>query len=319
MSKPLLKCVLVTGCAGDIGLSIGRLLRHAEVCEKVIGIDVHDHHPGEKFFDACEVVPRADDPAYEARLARVVQEHQPDLIVPMTEAEIGRFSARKQSSVLKIPLLMADQKSVEVGLDKWLTAEFLREENLPFPWTVLADTCHPNALPCIWKARSGRGSKNVRIVPDQRTADFLSGSDRKGFIWQELLLPDSEEFTCGVFRSKAGDVRAVSFRRELSGGLTGKGEVAELPEISQLLEELAEKLSLVGSINVQLRLTPKGPRIFEINPRFSSTVLFRHLLGFEDVVWSIRDLLGLKIPPYVPPKAGTRFYRISQEIIQSRS
>ena len=35
--------------------------------------------------------------------------------------------------------------------------------------------------------------------------------------------------------------------------------------------------------------TKKGPMIFEINPRFSSTVYMRHKLGFTDVIWSLKE------------------------------
>jgi len=45
-------------------------------------------------------------------------------------------------------------------------------------------------------------------------------------------------------------------------------------------------------MNVQLRLTDKGPRVFEINPRFSSTVLMRHRLGYCDVLWAMDEVEG---------------------------
>ena len=55
---------------------------------------------------------------------------------------------------------------------------------------------------------------------------------------------------------------------------------------------VAEQLDLIGSMNIQLRLTADGPRIFEINPRFSSTVYMRNLIGFSDVIWSVKDTLN---------------------------
>ena len=35
--------------------------------------------------------------------------------------------------------------------------------------------------------------------------------------------------------------------------------------------------------------------IFEINPRFSSTVLMRNYLGFTDLLWSLQEKFGLKL------------------------
>lgn len=45
-------------------------------------------------------------------------------------------------------------------------------------------------------------------------------------------------------------------------------------------------------MNVQLRLTDSGPRVFEINPRFSSTALMRQKMGFTDVLWAVDEAEG---------------------------
>ena len=58
------------------------------------------------------------------------------------------------------------------------------------------------------------------------------------------------------------------------------------------------------------------PVVFEINPRFSSTVLFRHLLGFEDLKWSIEELLGDEISNFNKPKNGIEFFKGYNEYIK---
>ena len=80
---------------------------------------------------------------------------------------------------------------------------------------------------------------------------------------------------------------------------------------------MAEKLDLNGSINVQLRLRDNVPLVFEINPRFSSTVLFRHLFGYKDVLWAIEDKLHIPLSSYHPPANGGKFYKGFQEYIQN--
>jgi carbamoyl-phosphate synthase large subunit len=80
--------------------------------------------------------------------------------------------------------------------------------------------------------------------------------------------------------------------RRLVGGFTGWAKVIDDEEIRRQCTHLADSLELRGSINVQLRVTDRGPRIFEINPRFSSTVLMRHKMGYQDVVWVLKESLG---------------------------
>ena len=73
------------------------------------------------------------------------------------------------------------------------------------------------------------------------------------------------------------------------------------------------KLDLTGSINVQLRIQENIPKIFEINPRFSSTVLFRHLFGFEDLIWSIEDSMGYILSDNRSNVIGKKFYKGFEE------
>ena len=187
------------------------------------------------------------------------------------------------------------------------TANFLKNNSIQCPWTIKAEQGLPPKLPCIFKPRSGQGSKRFEIVKDNARAEELLHSS--GYIFQELLLPDDQEYTCGVFRSKAGELRIILMNRTLSGGLTGKGKVVENKEIESYVRIIAEALDVEGAINMQLRMTATGPVLFEINPRLSSTVVFRHKLGFEDLLWVMEDIANLPIRKYNKPKTGTQFYR----------
>ena len=92
-------------------------------------------------------------------------------------------------------------------------------------------------------------------------------------------------------------------------------EVVENEKIERTLHEIATVLELRGAINVQLRFDREGPKVFEINPRFSSTVGFRHALGFRDFVWALLESRGMSVESYCPPKVGTRIFRGSYPIV----
>ena len=135
------------------------------------------------------------------------------------------------------------------------------------------------------------------------------------FIKQEYLNKEAEEYTCGLYRSTQGEVRSIIVKRTLMGGFTGYGEVCLDKEITRLLSSIAVKLNLIGSINIQLRNSDKGPCVFEINPRFSSTVRFRDMLGFNDLIWSLQDNLHLSIDPYTSLNEGKKIYKGFSEYI----
>ena len=56
---------------------------------------------------------------------------------------------------------------------------------------------------------------------------------------------------------------------------------------SKILCKLANLIDLNGCINIQLKILKGVPKIFEINPRLSSTVYMRHELGFNDLVYGL--------------------------------
>ena len=304
--------VLVTGCGGDIGLAIGRILQEAQCADTVIGCDIEADHAGWVFFDDCFVVERATSPNYMDSLMQLVEKEHVDLVIPSSEPELrtlyeNDFFGRKDL------FLTANKKAMEVGFDKYRTAEFLQKHGLPHPWTQIAAHGMPQEFPCILKSRTGCGSKDVRILTEENNCDQVFES--KDEIFQELIEGDDAEYTCGLFRSSSGEIRSIILRRKLRGGLTGSGIVETNSEIEELLHAIALHLDLQGSINVQLRLRAGIPYVFEINPRFSSTVRFRYKLGFSDVIWSMQDFLHRVVDRYQTPMIGTRFYKIYEDII----
>ena len=102
------------------------------------------------------------------------------------------------------------------------------------------------------------------------------------------------------------------------GGLTGWARVVKNKQVGNLLNVIAKGWNLEGSINVQLRITKIGPMIFEVNPRFSSTVYMRHKLGFTDVLWSLKEFFDEPIK-LSSAEAGTVLVRKQDVMILSKS
>lgn len=300
--------ILVTGCGGDIGQSIGKILKSNTLFGKVYGVDLHMEHAGIFIFDECFVGKRVDDSQYVEFINKLIDKYQIDILLSASEPELRSFLVTRVHEQFTVStVVMANDLSMDVGFDKLKTAQFLEQHQLPFPITTLASATTNPKFPCILKSRTGSGSKDLFIVKDEEELSFFT---RKypDFICQEFLPGVDSEYTCGLFRSNS-DCRTIIFKRKLMGGFSGFGIVEENQKIKELLLLLAQKLNLQGSINVQLRIVNDTPYIFEINPRFSSTVRFRHLLGFEDVFWSIKSALNLPIDDFVDPPIGKRFYK----------
>ena len=308
--------ILVTGCGGDIGQSVGKILSKSKYAKNVYGIDISDKNAAQFVFDNFDIGPKVSDKNYIIEIEKYVIKNEIDIIIPVSEHELRFYTDNYTETPIigGAMVLMANHFSRQIGFNKKNTSLFLKENNLPNP--ILYTVNGTNTIfPLIAKPNTGAGSSNIFIVDNLEEFRFLANKN-EDFIFQELLDGKEGEFTCCAYRSKNDEIRSIIFKRELSsGGYSGYGEVIEDHRISTLLVEIAKLLNLEGSINIQLRIHKKMPVVFEINPRFSSTILFRHLLGFKDLEWSIQEFLGEEISDYTKPQVGKCFFKGYNEYI----
>jgi len=279
-----MKRILVTAIGGDIGQSIAQCLKDNEDDIFLFGTDIHDKHGGGLFLDKFYSVPLATSPNYLQAISDFVKKENIDVIIPVNENEIKLLT----NSIHGLQMIHCGKEIVNTGLDKLATMEFLKTLGIEVPWTVNADNETPYDFPCIMKPRFSSGSRSIFIIKSNAEAKFFSNKYPE-CVFQELLEPFEKEITCGLYRSKKGHIESIQFERILVGGLTAWAKVVKNKQVENLLNVIAKGWNLEGSINVQLRITHKGPMIFEINPRFSSTVYMRHKLGFTDVLWSLKE------------------------------
>jgi carbamoyl-phosphate synthase large subunit len=307
--------ILVTGCGGDIGQSIGKILLKSKYTKNLFGIDISNKNAAQFIYPNFSIGVPFTHPDYLQRLELFIDEHDIDLIIPIAEPELRFFSEQNiLKGIGKAKMITASALALEIGFDKFKTAEFLKRENLPFPETFLAKSLKRiDNFPVILKSKTGSGSKDIHKINSIEEFLFHTKNTIDDYVVQEFISDEKGEFTCGVFRSSSKEIRTQIFKRELTGGYSGYGQVIKNKNITTLLENISKKINLRGSINVQLRIKDTIPYVFEINPRFSSTILFRHLFGFEDLIWSIEDLTDHNLSEYIPNENITKFYKGFQE------
>lgn len=306
--------ILVTGCEGDIAISIAKIIKSEGIAHTLVGCDIHQGKLSSFYYDRSYTGARADSENYRESLFSIVEQEHIDIVVPASEPEL-RVLLKNNFFDRKDLFLTANEKAMRIGFDKYETARLLKDNNLPYPWTVIAFAKNPCEVPCILKSRTGCGSRDIHVVTDSNIEYLKEQYASDAFIYQELLPDDCGEYTCGVWRGSDLNVRTVILKRKLYGGFTGSGTVIRNENIEIFLVKIAALLDLHGSINVQLRLKNGAPFVFEINPRFSSTVMFRHKMGFKDFVWSLEDKCNEAVEPYTAPEQGTSFYKVFEELV----
>jgi len=310
--------ILLTAIGGDISQSIAKLLKHADPSVHLIGTDTNTENAGKFYVDKFLTIPFADAPSYLSTMKFIIEKYNVDCVIPINENEILKFHQHIANNEYEHSnkIIIAQTDGFQNFFDKYKTIRFLKNllPSIGLPWTTYSDV-PPKNFPCIYKPLNSSGSRGLKIIS-------LKDYERYGYrlekgIFQELLYPSSEEYTCGVYRNKS-ETQIITLHRQLKGGLTGYAEVVYDEDIFNYCKIIADAIQLNGSINIQLIKTETGPKLFEINPRFSSTVIFRHYMHFTDVMWSINDKLFKKCETnFVVKKViGKKFYRVYSEIIE---
>ncbi|MEK9657777.1 MAG: ATP-grasp domain-containing protein [bacterium] len=291
------KNILVTGCADANGQAIINIIRDAFPKFFIVGTDVYANHVGKFMCNQFEIVPFASHDNYISVIQNLIDKYDINILVPTSEIEICFFNKRRTFlNHLDVSVLIINEFAVDVGLDKLKTMETLGEKNILVPWTLNAQIDDPKEYPCIFKNRSTSGSKSVELIHNAKEAQRCCLREKS--VWQEVLLPANQEYTCCIYRSKSGEIRILVMLRELENGETKYAKIVQSNEINCYLKSIALALDLKGSMNIQLVLTKNGPLLFEINPRFSSTVGFRHLVGFRDFEWQLLELMKIDLVPF---------------------
>ena len=290
MDKPI---ILISAIYGDIGCSAVRSLR--EVAKKIVGCDMKPYSPVSHLVDKFYEAPAATDTAnYMAFLRKVIIREKVDFFLPVSETEIEVLNIqRKELESLGVRLLLNNRNIIDTFLDKLKTVQYLEGLNIRVPRTMLlSDYDGSYGYPVIVKSKKSHGSKKLRKIIDMHDLEYVRKKSDGSLLIQEYIGSDEEEYTTGVF-SDGNNVSSITFRRKLGfGSMSIEAILVDEPYLHKIAQHIARDMGLIGSINIQSRRVENDFIPFEINPRLSSTLLFRKRFGFDDVVWWLNVLGG---------------------------
>lgn len=305
---------LITAVGGDIGSSVARILGKELTKKALAGCDLTPYAAGRDevgtFFLAP---PYTEESRYMDAVLKACSRYHITHILPMTEGEILLYHRNRQVfDTDGIKLMINSPHILDTAMSKYRTARAVTSMGLDSPKTWKPGECREEiTYPVIVKPDMGCGSRKVRIA-DSRQKYEEAVSEISDAVVQEYIGTPEEEYTMGVF-SNGLDTQSITFRRTLgAGGMTCRAQLLEDAETHRIAQTALQAFGLEGCINIQMRKQDGRYYIFEINPRISSTAGFRHLLGFQDVLWWLELLDGKrgKIPyqPVRQPAVGIRTF-----------
>lgn len=311
-----MKKIWVTGTGGDVGAGIVKCILDGMPKAALLSCDIKPIVPFLDRFEKHFMVPRYDSAEYFSVIKSICLENKVTHFFPTTEPEILlAHQARDFFAEHGIFPVINNAQILDIATSKYKTAMFLKKNGINTPDTYLPEDM-PAALeyPLIVKPDFGRGSATVQKVHNPEELERALQSVISPVIQQYIGSAD-QEYTVGVF-SDGRRIQSIAYRRTLGrGGMSVFVEVVKDALLDEIAHRTASLLALKGSINMQLRIHKGSFCIFEINPRISSTVAFRHQMGFQDVIWWLQALSGEPVPTFSGIEAGVVGIKVDSEQI----
>ena len=225
-------------------------------------------------------------PAYPQFIRNVVKEHQVDYYIPLIDEELPIAHSLSRDTDFTCKLIAPQFNFVHLTLNKLKLMERLSELGISEIPTWSGDNPPVDMSGLIAKPIFGRGSRGVRRINSlekYRAYCLLEERDPASVLLQKHY--GGTEYTIGVLADANNRLLAISSRKVLSKkGVTIRAVTVNEPIIEQLVDKIQTHLRPSGPYNVQLIIDQSGvPRVFEINPRFSTTLVMSYAGGLDEI------------------------------------
>lgn len=291
--------VLFTGGGGAGNEALWRLLGHRYILHfgdaDLVAIDRSIPE------DRRHQLPWASDPNFVDKIADLCRRLGIDLLVPGVDEEL-LVLARNADVLAPTRLLLPHAGYVETMLDKLYMVRSLSEKKIPVPLSqTLADNLDGVRYPCISKPRSGRGSRDVRILSSRTEAmamAFAAEGEAEKTLLQEKI--EGAEYTVQMVANANGHLYAVvPVKISIKRGITLRAETEAEPKVIAACQQIHRAIPTGGCYNIQLILTPDGHIFpFEINPRISTTLCLVVAAGIDPIAIFFENVQNDGIFPF---------------------
>ena len=248
-------------------------------------------------------LPSVADENYVPQLLSLVHEHRIGLIVPTIDPELAVLAANIPVFIdAGCTALVSSLPFVKLSGDKWLTYEAFAARGVDVPRSWTAEEAQREGLPprLFVKPRDGSASRDTyRATPD--TLPTILPRVANAIIQEELSGP---EITIDALLDLDGTplhyvprIRIRTLAGESIQGVTIDDD--DIRDWLNNLLQVAAELGAHGPITLQAFLTPRGPVLIEVNPRFGGGFPLAYAAGGHYPEWLLALLRGERLEPRI--------------------
>ena len=265
-------------------------------------------YPDLFFFHA----PKVTDPQYWDLIREIIEKYKINFYIPLIDEEIvGAKTIYDGFNNLHVMTPTID--FTKLCLNKFELMMKLRDKGISDVSSKTGDQFEWEFNPPIFvKPISGRGSRGIKKInnEEQLRAYYVLEDYRPNEILIQPFLTGLE-YTVGVLTNNKNKLLAISSKRIIAKkGITQIAVSENNPLIDEVASNIVEKFNPCGPLNIQLILDQENKvRIFEINPRFSTTTIMEFEGGLDLFSLYIDNLDKDYDLEILRPKAGITLHR----------
>lgn len=276
------KTVLITGAGGPAPMGMISVLRNWGY--KIVAVDMAEKTPAFYLADAAYVVPPGGHSTFKNVLREICHRENVDAIVSVVDEELIHVAELERDGY---QVIQPESDFISLCLDKYRCMNELRRHGIEAPETWLVGELPAQPVyPLLIKPIVGRGSRGIGILRSQVDLnDYLATTNYQS---HELMIQEyieGTEYTVSVIVWRDGVVQEVVPKEIIcKQGVTRMAITRKNPKIDMQCRKIQEHFHANGPFNVQLRINSEGtPMIFEINPRFSTSITLTMAAGADEL------------------------------------
>lgn len=245
-----------------------------------------------------EVIPPAKDDNFVATILSICEKKNIDVLIPTVDMELIQIAERKEDfEAIGTKVMVAEESVLKNIMNKHNLLTALKDDLDVGNFDMLSttDTVQWLCKKVVIKPVSGSGSRGVEIY-DQFEQIPRVKFEQEDIMIQEFL--EGPEYSVDVMVDADGEVRAAVPRLRLrtDSGVSMTGLVDKNQAVIDYATEVAKKIGLTFAGNIQIIVDPElGPRLVEINPRFSGGLSLVVAAGANTPAMCLDSILGEKV------------------------
>lgn len=230
--------------------------------------------------------PLAKSDEYEEFVSHLIEKYNINIYIPLIDEELLKAS-RLEKKHKGLTVLAPTYQFSQMCLNKFDLMNKLWDQNISKIKTRLGSQSVYELSPAYFiKPVVGRGSRGAKKITNKRLLDlYLELSDRELDEWLIQECCDGVEYTVGALVNKKNKVLSIGSRRIINKrGVTISAVNETNDKINKVVHEIVDTFEPRGPFNVQLFITNENEiKVFEINPRFSTTSIMSYEGGINEV------------------------------------